>query len=216
GDVPATIAGSLGLERGHSGVALFGDAVPPERERFYYSYAESSRTHLLQALPELTRYRIRGDLFDEQSWVLPNTGTVGEVVSGHVSQLHVDHPDFMAYTHGFSWLEQHTTPVRWVDGTSAGVQLLAPKADSLALVLETYVPPNLSGQWLEITVQGRVVARLEGETLRKNRHLIELDDDVPRGQVLDIGFTLGESFKPERDSRQLSILFRYVGLVPMG
>jgi hypothetical protein len=216
GDIAATIADALGVGNDHAGVPLFGEFAPNGRERLYYDYAEASRTHKLQALPDLTRYRIRGDVFDENAWVLPNTGVVGEAVSGHASQLHMDHPDFMAFADGFSWLEQQQTPVRWVDGTQAGVELLAPKADSVALVLETYVPPNLAGQWLEITVQGRIVARLEADTLAQRRHVIALDDDLPRGEVLQIGFTLGKSFKPERDSRHLSILFSYVGLVPMG
>jgi hypothetical protein len=216
GDIATTIANSLGVGNDNAGVALFGGSAPVQRDRPYYDYAESSRTHNLQALPDLTRYRIRGDVFDENAWVLPNTGVAAEAAGGHVSQLHMDHPDFMAFASGFSWLEQQQTPVRWVDGTEAEVELLAPKADSLALVLETYVPPNLAGQWLEITVQGQLVARLEGDTLAQRRHVIALADDVPRGEVLEIGFTLGKSFKPERDSRHLSILFSYVGLVPMG
>lgn len=216
GDIPATIVDALGLENPHAGLSLFG--APPEtgRERFYYTYAEASRTHNLQVLPELTRYRIRGDVFDENSWVLPNAGDTGDAVSGFRSQLRVDHPDFMAYTHGFSWLEQQATPVRWVDGTQAGVLLLPPQTGSLALVFETYVPPNLSGQWLEVRVQDRAVATLDENELKKQRHVISLNDDLPRDQVLEIEFTLGKSFKPERDSRHLSILFKYIGLVPAG
>ncbi len=216
GDIPATITRVFGLENRHAGVPLFAEEPPADRERLYYNYADASRTHNLQVLPDLMRYRIRGDVFDEQSWVQPNAGVVGEAVTGHISQLHMDHPDFMAFAHGFSWLEQQQTPVRWVDGTIAGVELLAPRAGSLALVLEAYVPPNITGQWLEITVQGRVVARLDETELKERRHIITLGDEVPRDEVLEIEFTLGKSFKPERDSRHLSILFSYIGLVPIG
>ncbi len=93
---------------------------------------------------------------------------------------------------------------------------MPPEAGSLALVLEAYVPPDLTGQWLEVTLQGNTIARLDATDLKKRRHIITLGDDVPRGEALEVGFTLGKTFKPERDSRHLSILFSYIGLVPHG
>ena len=44
GDVPATIAGALGLDAVHKGAALFGGSPGGGRERLYYDYAEASKT----------------------------------------------------------------------------------------------------------------------------------------------------------------------------
>lgn len=216
GDVSATVATALGFSTEHAGIALFDIPVAMERERLFYDYEQSSRTHLLQALPNLKRYRIHGDVFDEKSWLLPNTESAAEVVNGHVSQMHMDHPDFMAFAHGFSLLEQQQTPVRWVDGTKAGIELLVPDTGSMMLVFETYVPPALPGQWMEVAVQGKVIARLEADELKQRQHAIMLGDGMPRGEVVEVAFTLGKSFRPERDRRHLSILFSFVGLVPAG
>lgn len=216
GDIPATIMAAFGFDAVHNGAALFDSELRADRERHYYSYTSSARTHLLQALPILKHYRIRGDVFDERSWLPPNALSVTESASGHVSRLYVDQPDFMDYAHGFSWLTKQKLPMRWVEGTRAGVALLRPEADPLALVLEIHVPAQLSGQWLEVTIQGRSVARLDDTDLAENRHIIWLDEEIPDDEVLNIEFELGKSFKPENDHRDLSILFRYVGLVPAG
>jgi hypothetical protein len=176
----------------------------------YFDYAEASKTHNLQVLPDLARYRVRGDVFDERNWVLPNTA--GN--AGHPSQLRMDHPDFVAYTEGFSWLEQHATPVRWVDGKRAAVHLLPPAEGPLMLVFEARVPPLVEGQTMEVAVNGKTIARLDAEALKANRHLVPLADEVPRNEVLAIEFLMEKAVKPERDSRHLAILFSYVGLVP--
>lgn len=212
GDIPATVSELLGLGVIYPGVALFGDARAKDRERFYYSYAQHWKTHHLQHLPEVARYRIRGNLFDGRSWVLPSTA--GD--TGYVSQLRMDDVDFTAYTTGFSWLEKHETPARWVNGERASATLRPPSEGPLALVLETYVPPTIEGQWMEVLVDEKVVARLNDAELRKQHNMITLPLDASTDDVIVVKFKMGKTYRPPHDARDLSVLFRYIGLVPAG
>ena len=211
GDIPATIAGVLGLENTYSGVQMFKDEPAADRERYFFTYDSGSNVHYLEALPNMKRYRIRGDIFNEDDWIGPNT----VIAAGGPSQMRVDHPEFSAHSMGFSLLEQHSVPMRWVDGKQAKVVLSPPTQGPVSLVFESYVPPSITGQWIEISVGGRFIARLNGETLKEKRHVITLPDDLPRTQVMDIAFSMGETISPGKDKRQLSVLFAYIGLVPV-
>lgn len=71
GDIPATIAGTFGFDHSYNGVQMFQDEPATDRERHYYTYDFASKAHSLQALTDLRRFRIRGDVFDERDWVLP-------------------------------------------------------------------------------------------------------------------------------------------------
>jgi len=212
GDIPATIADAFGLDARYDGISMLVDEPITDRERSYYNYEMASKTHFLEYLPDLTRYRIRGDVFDEGDWILPNAGVVDE----HLTQLRMDNPQFTEQSLGFSWLEQLDVPVRWVDGTKAWVFLMPPQQTPVALVFESYVPPNIEGQWMEVSVEGKVIARLDEDELRESRHTVPLTDDLLDTDVMEIEFTLGKTMSPENDSRKLSVLFRYIGLVPAG
>ena len=212
GDVPATIVDVFGYEFDYPGVSMFGEDANVNPERYYYTYDSAARAHHLQALRGLTRYRIRGDVFDDRNWLSPEMTDI----AGHPSQLYMDHPDMLAYSHGFSFLAHQPGPVRWVEGTRAGVLLMPPVKGPLALVFESYVPPGINGQWMEITVQGNLLARLDAKALAEKRHTLLLEGDISRSDVLEIEFTMGKTLKPENDRRLLSVLFHYVGLVPAG
>ena len=212
GDIPATIAAAFGLDHSYPGVQMFNGEPAAERERHYYDYESSSMAHSLQALPNLTRYRIRGNVFDERNWVPPNTASAG----AYPSQLRMDHAEFPRHAQGFSLLEQHDVPVRWVDGTQARVFLAPPSHGSVALVFDSFVPASIGGQWMEISVGGRVIAKLDAKELQGRRHIVSLPEDLPSTQVLAIEFTLGKTLSSKKDPRRLSILFSYIGLVPAG
>lgn len=210
GDIPATIAGVLGIENTYSGVQMFTDEPDSDRERLFFTYDSGSKAHYLQALPNMKRYRIRGNIFDEHNWLPPNAVGAGT----HPSEMRADHPDFSVNSEGFSFLEQHNKPMRWVDGKRARVVLSPPTQGPMALVLESYVPPSISGQWLEISIGGRLIAKLNEEALKRQEHIIGLPNDLQRTTEIDITFTMGETISPGDDKRQLSVLFAYIGLIP--
>ena len=210
GDIPATIADAFALDHNHKGVQMFRDEPAAERERHYYTYESASKAHRLQALPGMKRFRVRGNLFDETDWLLPSSKSLGY----YPSQLRMDHLDFERYASGFSLLEQHDTPARWVDGKNARVFLSPPATGDFALVFESYVPSFNDGQWMEITVAGESIARLDSKDLEKERHTITIPDEVPLEDVIEIEFVMGKASQTGSDKRQLSVLFKYIGLVP--
>lgn len=212
GDIPATIAGLLGLDHQFDGIPVFDKQFPRLRERDYFTYDEAASVHKLQALPNLQRYRVTGDVFDEKNWQLPSA----EANSDAMSELRMDDPEFSEYAEGFSHLEQHAMPVRWVDGKQARVVLEPPGTASMVLVFECYVPENITGQSIKITINGRVVGSLNEEQLKANRHVIPIPDDMPVNDWMDIRFDMGRSLQSGEDVRELSVLFWYVGLQPVG
>lgn len=231
GDIPATIAGTLGLDHAYPGLQLFKDETPAERERHYFTYDSSSTAHSSQALDNLTRYRIRGDLFDEQDWVLPgqehsagsrsDPGVLSVVSSSqpavdgkYPSRLKMDHPEFEAISKGFSFLEQHSVPVRWVDGSSAQVWLSPAGPAPINLVFSSYVPPSIDDQEVEVSVNGRVIAELGPEVLRQDRHVIPIPGDMLPAEELEIVFKMTRTMSTTQDPRLLSVLFTYIGLEP--
>jgi len=210
GDIPATIAAAFGLDNSYTGVQMFTDEPAADRERHYYSYESASKTHSLQALPDMRRYRIRGDVFDERDWVLPMITSIGE----YPSQLRMDHAGFNRYATGFSRLEQHEVPVRWVDGKQVRVLLSPPAKGPPALVFESFDPSFIDGQWMEISAGGRVIAKLDESELKGQRHVIPLPDEMSGKEVIELQFTMGKAAGTGNDKRQLSVLFRYIGLIP--
>ena len=231
GDIPATIAGVYGLDHAYSGVQIFNEEPVAGRERYYFNYDSSSTAHSLQALENLTRYRIRGNVFDERDWVLPGMQSVAgspaesAVISSgateqslnagkYPAQLKMDHARFEVISQGFSWLEQHSVPVRWVDGTTARVFLSPPSQDPISLVFKSYVPPLISGQSMEISINGRVIAKLTEEVLKGSRHTVSIPDDLLPAEEFDIEFKMAKTTSTPQDPRLLSVLFSYIGLEP--
>ena len=94
GDVPATINGALGLDGQFPGIPVFSLNETSERERVFLLYdlergglAESA----LDELPNVVRYRIRGDLFNQsKAGFLPSTCQTSE--KRLLLSLTMDHP----------------------------------------------------------------------------------------------------------------------------
>ncbi len=208
GDVPATMMNALGLESEFPGVALFGQALSAGRERDFFTYESSEKVQELQTLPMLSRYRIQGDVFDERAWVLPVTVDEGR----YLSKLRVDHPDFPTYSEGFSALEQHRVPIRWVDGDQARILLSPPATGPVVLAFESYVPREIRAQSMEIRINGTLIGTLDHKALSETQHRVPLPGTLPREQLLEIEFTMGKTVYTGEDQRQLSVLFSYIGL----
>lgn len=231
GDIPATIAGAMGIDHDYPGVQMFDGEPSAGRERHYFTYDTPSTAHSTQVLNNLTRYRIRGDVFDEGDWLLPGheardsstpgsgAGSMAAVVQPmsagkYPFQLNMDHPEFEAVSEGFSWLEQHRVPVRWVDGTTARVSLSPPGHESINLVFNCHSPSSIQGQSLEISINGSVIAELGEAALRGNRHVVPVPDDLLPAEELQITFNMSGTMSTEQDPRLLSLLFSYIGLEP--
>ena len=69
GDVPATINDAFKLHGEFPGIPMFHLDERAKRERQYFSHEFLSRVALLQVLPKMQRYRIRGNLFNEYDWM---------------------------------------------------------------------------------------------------------------------------------------------------
>ena len=126
----------------------------------------------------------------------------------------MDHAEFEVIAQGFSWLEQHSVPVRWVDGTTARVFLSPPSQEPIKLVFESYVPPSISAQSMEISINGRVIATLDGEALKGSRHTVSIPGDLLPAEEFDIEFKMARTMSTQQDLRLLSVLFSYIGLEP--
>lgn len=212
GDVPATINDAFGLDGQFPGVPMFSLSETAERERVYVWHGDQWDVFGEQAMPMATPYRIRGDLFSEHNWILPHPAHLEEAPSA----LPMDHENFPSFTQGFSVLEHHKGPVRWVEGTLARVYLSFPTDDKAQLVFHTYVPRWMHGQSVQVSINGKVIAQLGEKDLAGSlTHVIPLPDDIPRKKVNVIEFRMGKAFKREPDVRHLSVLFAYVGLEPL-
>ena len=208
GDVPATMMDALGFKSGFPGEALFGRELDAGREREFFTFELTEKVQALQTMPMLSRYRIQGDLFDERAWVLPVT--VDE--ERYHSKLRVDHPDFPSYSEGFSALELHRVPIRWVDGDQARVLLSPPSTGPVVLAFESFVPREIRGQLMEIRINGTLISTLDHKALSESQHRVPLSETLPREQLLEIEFTMGKTIYTGEDERQLSVLFSYIGL----
>ena len=88
----------------------------------------------------------------------------------------------------------------------ARVHLSFPTAGRAQLVFDTYVPPTITGQSMEVSVNNLIVAKLgEQELAGSKRHVIPLPDDLPRKNVNTIEFTMGKTVRIGSDSRELSV-----------
>ena len=210
GDIPATIMDTLGLENTYTGVRMFKGEPVPNRERHYYTYDSPTEVHILQALPNVKRYRIRGNVFNELNWVQLGTSSHGP----NPSRLRMDYSEFSVYSEGFSWLEQHDVPVRWVDGKQARLFLSPPQTGPIKLVFDSFLPSFIKGQWMEVAVNGNTIARLDENMLVESHHEYLLPDDLPWAKTFEIDFTLGKTRSTRKDPRRLSMLFSYIGLEP--
>ena len=212
GDVPATINDAFSLPGEFPGIPVFHLGEESDRERQYFSYDLRSRVSLYQALPNLQRYRIRGDLFNQHNWVLPDLSDIGESPSA----LTMDLEDFRSFAVGFTELENSSQPMRWVVGNHARVHLSFPTEGRAQLVFDTYVPPTITEQSVEVSINGKSLAKLDEQELAgSRRHVISLPDDLPRKNVNTIEFTMGKTVRIGSDSRELSVVFTYVGLEPL-
>ena len=215
GDVPATINDALGLDGQFPGIPMFSLNETSERERVFLWYEIEPGGPFepaLEALPNVVRYRIRGDLFSRDGWILPSPSHLEEAPAA----LTMDHPRFSRFALGFSTLEGHERPARWVEGSLARAYLSFPTEGRAQLAFDTYVPPWMTGQSMEVSVNNRIVAKLDEQDLAGNkRHVIPLPHDLPRGKVNVIEFALGKAVKPENGNRLLSVVFTYVGLEPL-
>jgi hypothetical protein len=209
GDIPATVNDALVLNGRFPGQSLFRlDGA--DRDREYLMYDEGERVSRLQALPNLRRYRVRGNLFDQHAWRRPVLSAAGDTPSA----LWMDDEHFQQHASGFGALEAQSKPARWVTGTRARVFLSFPTSRRVQLVLESYVPPSIPGQSVEISVNGKVIARLDEKALAGRRHVVPVPADVPRRKINTIELAMSKAIKVEGDARALSIVFAYIGLEP--
>ncbi|NNK97440.1 MAG: hypothetical protein HKO88_00190 [Xanthomonadales bacterium] len=210
GDIPATIMDVFGLAGSFPGNSLLEEESGTGRQRDFYLFDPPVKGGELNALLNLQRYRVHGSVFNARDWDLPQVAGAGT----NLSQLRMNHADFDVYTEGFSDLEEQQVPVRWVDGRQARVFLAAPSTGPVLLDFESYVPPVIGGQSMVIKVNGTLVAKLDAQTLAVAEHTLPLPDGLPRGELLEIEFTMGKTVKLGDDLRNLSVLFMYVGLIP--
>lgn len=213
GDVPATIADAFGLDGQFPGIPMFRLDETTVREREYLWYRIKSGEpfeRTLQALPMVMRFRIRGDLFDREDWILPHPTHLEEVPSA----LPMDHHEFSRFSLGFSVLEtKRKRPARWVEGTLARVYLSFPVRTRAQLVFDSWVPPRIPGQSVEVSINGKMIASLGEQQLGASvRHVIPLPDEIPRKKVNVVEFAMGKALKFRNDGRYVSMVFSYVGL----
>jgi len=210
GDIPATINHVLALNGSFPGESLV-EMQGLDRERQYFLYDETSRVSGLQTLPNLRRYRVRGDLFDEKSWIRPVLSDVGQLPA----VLWVDHEDFARYAIGFGELEIQSGPARWVTGTRARVFLSFPATRAARLVLESFVPGEIAGQSVKVSVNDQVIAQLDEGTLAgARRHVVPVPESVPRRPINTIELEMARAVRFKNDARELSMVVAYIGLEP--
>jgi hypothetical protein len=209
GDIPATIADGLGLDARFPGYSLLRlDGA--ERERQFLTYDDSDKVAGVQALLNLRRYRVRGNLFDRDSWV----GPAGSESRPTPSALWMDDEQFDRHATGFGGLERQVKPARWVTSARARVSLAFPVAGPASLVLESYVPPSIPGQTVTVAINGRVIATLDKTAMSGLRHVIPIPDDLSRRPVNTIDLTPARTVTVAGDGRQLSMVLAYIGLEP--
>ena len=61
-------------------------------------------------------------------------------------------------------------------------------------MFETHVPPEITGQSVEVSINGKALAKLgERELTGSKTHVISVPDDLPRKKVNTIEFTMGKA-----------------------
>ncbi len=150
GDVPATINDAFGLDGQFPGIPMLSLNETSERERVFLWYELEPGgpwEDVLEALPKVVRYRIRGDLFSREAWILPSPSHLEEAPAA----LTMDHPRFSRFALGFSTLWDQERPRRWVEGALARAYLSFPTEGRAQLVFDTYIPPWITGQSTGLT-----------------------------------------------------------------
>ncbi len=215
GDVPATINDAFGLDGQFPGIPMYSLNETSERERVFLWYElepGGAREHVLEALPKVVRYRIRGNLFSREAWILPFPSHLEEAPA----TLTMNHSRFSRFALGFTILEGQERPMRWVNGALARVYLFFPNKGRVQLVFDTYVPRSIPGQSMEVSVNSVIVAKLDEQDLAGNkRHVTPLPHDLSRRKVNVIEFAMGKAVKLGSDNRLLSVAFGSVGLEPL-
>ena len=130
------------------------------------------------------------------------------------SSLFMDDEQFERHATGFGPLEAQPKPARWVTGTRARVMLSFPTSGPARLVLESYIPPSITGQSLVVSLNGTVIARLDDTALAQRRHVIPVPPDVQRRKVNTIDLAMGRAITVAGDARTLAMVFAYIGLEP--
>ena len=150
-------------------------------------------------------------MFDEKSWIRP----VLSDVRSFPGVLWANDENFQSYAIGFGQLEIQSGPARWITGTYTRVFLAFPASRTARLVLESYVPQDIPGQSVEISVNERVIARLdEGALAATTRHVVPVPESVPRRAVNTIELKMAKAVRLKTDARELSMVVAYVGLEP--
>jgi hypothetical protein len=213
GDIPATISDAFGLNGQFPGIPVFRVGETQVREFEYLWYEPRPEVYSEQALPQVFRYRIRGDILNKNDWLSPDLTNLESAPT----TMAVDHPEFLQFSQGFSNLEYHDTrPARWVEGELARVYLAFPTKGRVQLTFNSYAPPKIPGQTMEISINRRGIAKLSYEELsEKTRHAIPVPGDLPQKKVNLIEFRMGKAMRFEPDVRYLSIIFNYIGLEPV-
>ncbi len=202
GDIPATIADGLGLAGRFPGQSMFR-LDGSQRERQYLMYDDAERVWGMQSLPNLRRYRVRGDLFDARAWTEPAMSDVGDSPSA----LRMDENDFRSHAFGFGSLESQSRPSRWVTGTEARVFLSFPDGGKAQLALRAYVPPSIPGQSVKVSLNGHLLGELESRALASGMRLVmPVPDAVPRKKVNTIELQMAKAVKVPGDKRELAMV----------
>ena len=86
----------------------------------------------------------------------------------------------------------------------------------MALVFESYVPPNIEGQWMEVSIGGKLIRKLDAKEFLGRLHTVVLPTDLPGKSATLTSRRTRKTMSTETDKRKLSVLFSYIGLVPTG
>lgn len=215
GDVAITIAETYQLDEEFPGVPLSHLDEMTKRDRMYLWYQiEPGKPYepTIGALPRVSRYRILGPLIDADSWVLPSPIHLDKAPS----RLTMDEPDFARLAWGFSIRENKKRASRWVEGVLARVYLSFPNEGQAKLVFDTYLPPSISGQSLQVSINDKVLAKLKDTDLAGAvRHEIPIPSTLKRKDINIIEFRMAKAVKFRADGRYLSIIFTYIGVEPV-
>ena len=215
GDIPATINDALGLNGTFPGLPVLGinESDPRLREFIWYQIPSAEIAEARTGkLSNVTRFYNRGDVFNRDDWIIPTPAHLEDAPS----TLTMDHADFPRLTVGFSISENGNIKARWIEGTLARVYLSFPAGDKARLVLDSYVPPSIPGQSVEISINERVIARLDDKELAaRRRHVIPVPDSVPRKKVNTVELKMGKAVRSQTGSRVFSIVVIYIGLEPV-
>lgn len=79
-------------------------------------------------------------------------------------------------------------------------------------MFKSHVPPTISDQQMEVSINGRTLVKLSGEALKSDRHTVPIPADLLPAEEYDIVFKMTKTMSTPQDPRLLSALFIYIGL----